>query len=872
MKDFFISCNPAEQELSEWIARVLQEAGYTVELQEEYPQPYGDSGSWLSKTVSESRRTIVVLSKAYLLNEYSHPGWENTFLCNPMAADGAMLTIRVEACQPTGVIDAFICVDLVGLPKEDHRRVLLHAVKQQSPSDPTSTLRESSALASGAASMAVGRDLVDSNVVTITNSNFYFRGTSQPQTASVRHHGADFLGLWNVPLDRNPCFTGREQLLIQLNKLLREGTKVALSGMPGVGKTQIAAEYVHRYREHYRAVFWLRAQTISELVAGFVDLALLLELPLRDEGNQAEVLAAVKRRLTREGSWLLVVDNVDDLEMVLPQLPNNPSGRVLLTTRATTTGLLRRVEVPALETENGALLLLRRAKIIEAQATLEDVRPEELCIAEEVSREVGGLPLALDQAGAYIEETRASLQKYLRRYRQDGARLRAISRKFAIGHASVTVAFDLAFMEIQRSSPTASELLRACAFLAPDAIAREIFTGAAQEWGDTLRDVADEEIFERAVEAASCFSLLHMDIRHRVLGVHRLVQDILKDGMSNDELRLWAERATRAVERVFPFVRPDNWPVCERLLPQAQAVKKLVEEWSLEFEVAANLLNKAGYYLRERGRYAEAESFYKLMLSVREKVLGVNHPRVASSINYLAGLYQIEGRHNEAEPLFCRALKIFEAAMETGKPALASINGLARLYKEQRQFDKAEKLLLRALEIRKKNSGEESSQAALSLYDLAELNKAWRRYRKAQQWYEQALAIQNELPQSEQSDLARTLDGLGWLFVSQNRYAKAEPLFVRALGVRERLSGPEHPDVATCVLGLASLYRRQGRLGEAEPLYQRALSIRENTFGSDHPKVADVLDGYAQLLHTMGHPIEAENLEVQAEKVRSYLT
>ncbi len=229
---------------------------------------------------------------------------------------------------------------------------------------------------------------------------------------------------WNVPYQRNPFFTGREEILSPLHRQITATQSVAisqsaaLSGLGGIGKTQLAIEYAYRYREEYRAIFWMRAASYDTLISDYVALAKLVELPGSDNQDQTQIVTAAKRWLTHHKNWLLILDNADELSLIVDFIPEGNSGYLLLTTRSQATGQIApSFLVDTMKPEEACLLLLRRAKQLPPGARL-DAAPlpaQEAALA--IANELGGLPLALDQAGAYIEETGCSLQEYLTLYR-----------------------------------------------------------------------------------------------------------------------------------------------------------------------------------------------------------------------------------------------------------------------------------------------------------------------------------------------------------------------------------------------------------------------------------------------------------------------
>src|SRR5262245_11472625 len=156
------------------------------------------------------------------------------------------------------------------------------------------------------------------------------------------------------------------------------------------------------------------------------------------------------------------------------------------------------------------------------------------------------------------------------------------------------------------------------------------------------------------------------------VSIHRLVQDVLKDGMDAETQRMWSERAVRALNEGFPYVEYENWPLCERLISHAQSLAVLIDKYGFDFPEASRLVNQAGYYLNERAQYIEAEPLYRKALAISEKALGPDHPDTATSLNNLALLYNNQGKYGEAEPLCLRDLAISEKALGPDHPGTAT--------------------------------------------------------------------------------------------------------------------------------------------------------------------------------------------------------
>ena len=680
--------------------------------------------------------------------------------------------------------------------------------------------------------------------------------------------------IWNVPYQRNLLFTGREEVLKRLYEALRAGKTAALaqpqaiSGLGGIGKTQTAVEYAYRNRDDYQATLWVKAETDWSIISDFVTIAQLLDLLEQQEQEQLRIVETVKRWFLEHSEWLLIFDNADDLVMVRNFLPPRDKGHILLTTRARATGrMAQRIEVEKMEPEEGALFLLHRATILDPEAPLDDATKSDRDTAKEIVQVMDGLPLALEQAGAYIEETECGLQGYLRLYRAQGVRLLKEYGEFAPDHPKpVATTWSLSFEKVEQANAAAAELLRFCAFLAPDAIPEELFAESAAELGPTLEPVAsDPSNFNVALRDLLKYSLVDRDPETNTLSIHRLVQEVLKDQMEEETQRLWAERVLRAVNAAFPHAEFSTWPQCERVLPQALTAVQIIEQYQVIIEEAGRLLAETASYLQDRGRYAEAEPLFQSSLATYEQQSGPDHPDIAFPLNSLALLYQQQGKSTEAEPLYKRALAICEQQLGPDHPDVAyTLKELAGLYRDQGKYTEAELLYQRSLAIYEQQLGPKHPDVATPLNNLAILYSEQGEYAQAEPLFQRALEIREQQLGPEHPTLAYSLLCLANLYSQQSRSTEAESLYQRSLAIWEQHLGPDHPFVAYSLNGLADLYRDQGKDTQAELLYQRALQIREQRLGTQHPDTAQSLGNLALLYQAQGKYKQAEPLYERA--------
>ena len=530
----------------------------------------------------------------------------------------------------------------------------------------------------------------------------------------------------NIPIVRNHFFTGREDLLALLHERLARVRTAALTqpqalyGLGGIGKTQTAAEYAFRYGDDYDQVFWIRAASRETLVADFVTLAELLALPEKNDRDQQRSVAAVKRWLGSHEGWLLILDNADDLILAQEFVPTRHKGYVLFTTRAPAVGdIAASVEVEQLSLHDGMVLLLYWTKRLSLGAPLDQAQETDRIAAEGIVREMDGLPLAIVQAAAFVEETNCDLTDYLDLYTTRRKSLLARSSRLVLNYPeTVATTWSLSFQAIEQQSPAAADILRLCAFLAPDAIPEELFTRGAAELGTVTGSAAADPLkLNETLEVLCRYSLVRRNEHTKMLSLHRLVQTVLKESMDEPAQRAWAERTVRVVNAALPEAGQDTGETYRAYLPHIQECAALIEAHQLHFPQAAQLLYRAGAMLYYHGFHPQAQSFHQQALAIREQVCGADHPDVAESLNSLAILARNQGDYEHAERFHQRALAIRKQVFGPEDPlTLESLNNLAVVYRTQGKYEQAEPLFQQVLRIREQPAGFRSSQNLAFLY------------------------------------------------------------------------------------------------------------------------------------------------------------
>ena len=612
----------------------------------------------------------------------------------------------------------------------------------------------------------------------------------------------------------------------------------------------------------------MRAASHETLITDYVAIARLLGLPGKDMSDQLFIVTATRHWLEQQQGWLLILDNADDLSLLTDLLPVGGQGHLLLTTRAQATGkIAQSLLVETMQLAEGMKLVLRRAKLLDLEEPLDNVSASLRKSAQQLVTELDGLPLALDQAGAYVEETGCSLSEYLDLYRVNHLAMLQ-QRSIATVDYPYTAAttWTLSFEQVEQANPAAADLLRLCAFLHPDTIPEAIVTEGATDLGPVLSPIAtDPLLLNEAIQLLRRYSLVKRDPEARLLSLHRLVQVVLKESLGQVEQRQWAERTVRAVSRSIPERNSASWEHCELYLPHALLCTQWIEHFSFNFPEAAHLLQVTGVYLVDRGQYTQAEPLLQRALSLQGKVLGPEHSETVRTLNSLANAYLCEGDYQQAERLLQPALANFERVLGVKHPEVTeALNTLASIYMEEGKLAQAEPLFQRALAIREQEKGTSPTLMADSLTNLGVLYIYQGKCAQAEPLYQRALVLSEHTQGPEHPDTLATLTGLASLYALQGKYAQAEPLYQRVLVTQERVLGPDHPDTAGTLRLVGWLYTRQGKYTQAESFLQHAMEVDELSLGPQHNRtIIDQLD-LAELAQAKGQDAQAFPLYQQA--------
>jgi len=625
---------------------------------------------------------------------------------------------------------------------------------------------------------------------------------------------------------RPVLLAGREELLAGLDARLSGGDGpwprvAALYGLGGAGKTTVAVEYAHRHLAEVGLAWQFSSEDPAVLGAEFARLA--AQFGARELVDARDPVASVHAVLAAFAApWLLVFDNVGRQEAVQRFLPPAGRGRVLITSQSAVWPPGQAVEVPVLGTEVAAGFLVNRTG-----------DPDERS-AEELAEGLGGLPLALEQAAAYIQATGITLAGYLSVFRD--RRTDLLARGEAAGHpAHVAATLGLALSRLEKEAPAAAGLARLLACLAPEPVplplllsGRGLSRKTRRKVGGEVRSLLGDPIAAAdAVAALRRYSLLTPAGDGLVL-VHRLVQAVTLAQVPAEVAGQWEQAAAALVEAAVPAESslPAAWPVCAALLPHARAVLELTSDgmWSI------------ATYLGHSGSYPAARDLLRLIADAHREDDGAEHPDTLATRHSLAYWTGYAGDAAGARDQYAALLPISERVFGAKDPGtLAARNNLAHWTAEAGDAAGAREQFAALLPISERVLGAEHPETLTTRHNLAASTGQAGDAAGARDQFANLLPIRERVsgPENPYTLLARA--NLAYWTGEAGDAAGARDQFAALLPIEERVLGPEHPYTLLTRHSLASWTGQAGDAAGARDQFAALLPISERVLGAEHP-------------------------------------
>jgi len=625
-----------------------------------------------------------------------------------------------------------------------------------------------------------------------------------------------------------------------MGQLSQAGQQVSvLTGMQGVGKSQLAAAYARaKLDEGWRLVAWVNAADTWSLLGGLAAVADAAGLSGGSGREAAEAGGAVRRWLEADGDRrLLIFDDAGHPDALRAYVPAGGTARVLITTtQQPAADLGSSVPVEPFSAGEALAALGARTGLADSGG------------AAEVAAELGHLPLAIAQAAAVITGQDLGYPAYLQRLRAVPIEDRLTREQGQPYPSGAAEAILLSLDEVQASDQTgvSTGVMEMMAVLSPAGVRRELLHTAPR--AGILAHVeqrAGTDLVDPAVERLSDLSLLTVSVDGQAVVVHHLVRQVVREGLARrEQLAMVCRAAVLVLEAYAAALAGSHDRLSVRDIPQQ--VMALLDNTppsvaETDAELARGLLRLrflALYHLIELGDSAAAAiTVGESLTADLEWMLGPEHPDTLNCRNSLAAAYTAAGRVAEAVPIFEQTLSVRERTLGPDHPdTLNSQNNLAIAYQDTGRVAEAIPLFERTLAARERVLGANHRSTVNSRGNLAAAYRDAGRIDEAIPLFEQTLSVRERTLGPDHPDTLRSRNDLVNAYRETGRIAEAIPLAEQILAAHERLLYTDHPRTLNSRNNLAVAYRDVGRMAEAIPLFRRNLAACERLLGADHPR------------------------------------
>jgi cellulose biosynthesis protein BcsQ/tetratricopeptide (TPR) repeat protein len=851
--DVLVSYAAVDRMWAEWIQQRLVDAGMRVALHDIDSVAGPHFTSELERRLATVGRTIVLLSKDYIASPQSVQLWQ---LLDSRSAAGApaVVPVRLDSTRIAPPFTERLPVDLANLPKERAHEAVLGAV--------------------GASLHTVGRP-------------------GDEDTGGPRFPGA-LPPIWNLP-QRNPAFTGRRDTLEQLRDRLSASVTVvvpqALYGLGGVGKTQVAIEYAYRFAADYDLVWWISAEQVSQVRSALGELA--RELKLQETDTLGESVRMVRDAL-RQGRpykrWLLIFDNVGDPETIREFVPQG-SGHVLMTSRTQEwTQDAHVVEITTFTRAESITFLTRRVGGLPAEQ------------AEAVANRLGDLPLAIEQAAAWLSETGMPVSRYLELLETQP--LRILAENPPVGYERTTAAtWQLSLEQLRKQSPAAAKMLEICAFFAPEPIPTRLlytqrFTSPLLEYDPALHDPIRQG---RLIRLIGRYALASVDSGETNVQIHRLVQAVIQASLTDaerEENRRHVYQVLATAERADPD-EVASWPAYARLLPHVRgsqaftssdaSVRLFVVDmvrylWSRgDFSSSQELAEETAATWRGDRRIGEdpitllldyhlgnalrSQAEFDRALEIDQRALRMlqslveedDDPYIVMTANGVAADLRALGRYQEARALddenYARAQRTFG---EEHDRTLLVANNLAVDLRLLGDFKDAARYDEETLARRRRVSGDRHLNTLLAANNYAHDLRAVGRFDDSRELLETTLVIYRSLLGDSAPATLRAAKNMAVTLRKLGDFRNARTMTNDTLQRYRDLHGEEHPDTLSCLMNAAFEESALGNGETAERIGRQVLAGYESLYDERHPFRLAALNNLAILTRINGRSEDAK--------------
>jgi len=853
----YLSYAPEDRIWADWIEAVLTRAGFRVlprstVMTAGHGDGEGRGSMQAERELQVAPRAIAVLSSAYLHSLDARSIWKALSSADAADMHRQLIPVRISEVRVTDPFNEHPVVDLARLDAAQATAKLLWALDR--PAQPL--------------------------------------GSIGSQAEEPRFPGA-IPPIWNVPA-RNADFTGRAATLELLRDKLAGGGRAvvvaqALYGLGGVGKTQLALEYAHRFMADYDLVWWVPSERPEETSGALAELARKMGLRVGD--NVAEAAEAALEELRRETSphWLLIFDNADDPKQLEPYLPSG-SGHVLITSRNQAwSHAAEPLEVDVFTRDESVAHLLRHV-------------PElELADAQGLADALGHLPLAVEQASAWLEQTGMSARVYIDQLATQSTRILALNQPPDYP-MPVVATWNLSFDRLKQRSPAAVRLLQILAFFSPGPISMDLLY--SDEMNESLlpfdEALSEKLMLGRVIRDISRFALVKVDQGSNSMQIHRLVQAVIRSQMSEED----QAAARHEVHRILAAARPRqgetddpaNWRTYDIIWPHLQPsqaeecddprTRQLLIDWVRyqwkhgEFDSSLNLARRLenlwthqlgadhqqtlhlqfqiANILWSQGRFGDARDLDTYVLERQRAELGPDHPHTLMTANGLGADLKALGDYQQALRLDQETYSSFKDQFGDDYPrTLMAAHNLAASLRLVGDCFAARRLDEETLERREQVLGRDHPYTLSSAAELAHDLRAAGAFRESVDLLRTTWERYVQVLGEEMIETLRTATSLAVSLRKAGEQAEAMKLAQDTYERYQRRYGADAPGAQSCALNLACDYAAAGEMASALDLVTGVRAVHQASLGDDHPDTLVAANNLGCYLRAMGRLAEA---------------
>ncbi|GHC24191.1 ATP-binding protein [Streptomyces anthocyanicus] len=858
----FLSYAGPDQAWAEWAGWQLQQAGHQVELDRWHWRTGDDFVQKMNLALGKADAVVALFSRHY----FEPKRWTREEWSAAVALRGRLVPVAIELLNDDDIpalLAGTLRTDVHGLDEAAATSALLEAV--HGPVPPTGPVDFPGAASADAPTAP---------------------DAQRPRLPS----SVGLPEVWNVRR-RNPDFSGRETVMGQLRTGLLSGRQAvvqALHGMGGIGKTQIALEYAHRFASQYDLVWWVDAEQADQLPVRYTELADRLGVAKSDAGSEPNARALLQHLRTRH-RWLLVLDNAEHPDQIEPWLPEGP-GHVLITSR--------NPDWHGIAHQSDLDVFTRTDSLAYLKGRISGMTTEH---ADLLAQDLGDLPLALAQASGVLRSG-MTLDRYRRLLTTDTARL--LQESDVRDHpAPLAATVGIAVTRLADDGHAdAVALLRLGAFLGPEPIPTAWLETARPRLATIPGDPDDPMWLRNALQPLGRFGLARTD--YDAFQIHRLTQAILRTQTGPDPVVAIRDDVTAVLAAVDPGDprSPADWPAWASLTAHLtaphvttalanQAALRATFSKAAHFLICSGLPRAAhdlsaalhqawstdlgpdhpdtltcaqflGHATVDLGDYAKGRLIIEDTLVRRRRVLGEDHPDTLRSANDTSTNLSLLGERVEARRMHEDVLARRRRVLGEDHPdTLTSAGNLATILNKSGEYVEARRMQEDVLARRRRVLGEDHPDTLTSAHNLAGLLNSLEEHAESRRMQEDVLARRRRVLGEDHPDTLSSASNLATSLNSLGEHAESRRMHEDVLARRGLVLGQDHPDTLSSANKLATSLNGLGEHAEARRMHEDVLARRGVVLGQDHPSTLASAGNLATTLNSLGEHVEAHRMQ-----------